>query len=410
MIKNNIAPSTKQINTDSRYDAKAKKSFIDESSHFILRAAYCRTEELRRWFLTQECHLFRHRLEKVANTSTRNLHNFLAESDIQFDRVPDDEKQQLREFLLSIPDGSKTISPTEFVSTTYFKIPFLQALDLIQFRQVYLQNGYAYVPTSRLVSIVTARFRMNLSKSLVHASIAFPHVTSESERISPLLKSMNQQYLGKDFSNISEGLGNITAATVSSYVDRSMPLCMRQLHKGFERDGTIKYFARQQYTLFLKGAGLSMEESLIFFQRMFSKYTSEQFNKKYAYNIRHNYGKEGKRANYSPYRCMKIIMGQPPQSGDHHGCPFKHYDDSSLESLLSSLSIGGSDIDDIMSHKKVHNYQLACARHFEAVHPNALGKESVDMQDVGNHPNAWFNASMSYFDGDDTKAIVKMET
>ena len=394
VIKNNLTPSMNQ-NID-RTGIKTKKHSIDASSHFILRAAYCRTEDLRRWFLTQECHLFRYRLEKIANSGTRGLQDFLSQSGIQFNRVPENEKQKLREFLLSIPDGNKAVSPTEFSSTTYFKIPFIQALDLIQSRQVFLQNGYAYVPTPRLVSIITARFRMHISKSLAHASIAFPHVVSESERIAPLLKSMNQQYIGKDYTNVSKTEGTVTAETVGSHVDRSMPLCMRQLHKGLEQDRKLKHFGRQQYGLFLKGAGLSMDESLLFFQRMFSSLTSDQFQKQYAYNIRHMYGKEGRRANYSPYSCTKVILGQAPQSGDHHGCPFRHYDDSSLESLLSTLQIGVSDRDAIMTQKKTKNYQLACARHFEAVHPNALSKEGINLEGVGNHPNAWFSASMSY--------------
>jgi len=37
----------------------------DELSHFILRMAFCQSEELRRWFLTHESLLFRYRLDKA---------------------------------------------------------------------------------------------------------------------------------------------------------------------------------------------------------------------------------------------------------------------------------------------------------------------------------------------------------
>jgi len=57
-----------------------------------------------------------------------------------------------------------------------------------------------------------------------------------------------------------------------------------------------------------QGIGLPMEEALHFWRQEFApRTTPEAFNKEYAYNVRHNYGKEGGRKDYTPYSCVKMI-------------------------------------------------------------------------------------------------------
>ena len=60
----------------------------------------------------------------------------------------------------------------------------------------------------------------------------------------------------------------------------------------------------------------------------------DAFEKHYTYNIRHNYGKEGRRSDYTPYSCLKIIMEYIP-AGANHGCPFKQFDKEHLKYSLS---------------------------------------------------------------------------
>ena len=109
----------------------------------------------------------------------------------------------------------------------------------------------------------------------------------------------------------------------------------------------------------------------------------------YAYNVRHAYGKEGKRQDYTPYSCRKIILGTPPASGDQHGCPFKHWDENRVRAKLGKMKVATRDIKAIMEAKK-RKHQLACRRHFEVTHPKA------DTTNVPiGHPNEYFELSVS---------------
>lgn len=81
---------------------------------------------------------------------------------------------------------------------------------------------------------------------------------------------------------------------------------------------------------------------------LFMVFVILQFEKGYAYSIRHNHGQEGKRADYTPYSCVKIITSNTPGPGDSHGCPFKHTDADLLRQKLQALRINKSGAEEVI--------------------------------------------------------------
>ncbi len=133
----------------------------DVVGHFILRLAYCKTEDLRRWFITQECSLFKNRLDLMTDEERQM---FMAQNGLHFDIISEEDKKRRSEKLIGLSD----VTEGSFIRTTFYRIPFVQALQLIGTRSVYLEGGYAYVPLNKLVSIIITRVR--IFEALFHSS------------------------------------------------------------------------------------------------------------------------------------------------------------------------------------------------------------------------------------------------
>ncbi|KAF9026511.1 hypothetical protein BGZ52_006614 [Haplosporangium bisporale] len=385
----------------------------DHVSHFILRLAYSRSQELRQWFLRAECALFRYRFEKE---SLKEQLEFLEKQNLTWKKVSDDDKRLLRDKL----KASSPFKAQNVDDETFFEVDFERVCGLVGKRQVYVHAGKAFVPLADQVVLVLDEFRERLTQALEVTGRALPRM-DEDNRLMPVLNNINKQYLGREFTT-SAVAGEIQAQDVDA-LKIHMPLCMEHLHDELRREKHTKHGGRMQYGLFLKGIGLSLEQALIFWQTAFANKTPDEFNKQYAYNtpdefnkqyaynVRHSYGMEGKRTDYTPYSCKSIIMGSAPGAGDHHGCPFRHFSAPSLRAKLASKQVDEFDTEDILGLVSAKHYQIACTRYYEVTRarmiggsPDTLrggsgsalaggGEFKVASQEQIEHPNQFFEQS-----------------
>ena len=201
-------------------------------------------------------------------------------------------------------------------------------------------------------------------------SHALPRL-DEDDRLTPILNHLSQNFTTPDasYSSSSSSIAaDINARTIDT-LSSSFPLCMQNLHRSLRRDAHLKHYGRLQYTLFLKGIGLSLEECLVFWRGAFNKVTDDVFNKEYRYNVRHAYGDVGGDSNrrgngYSPYSCQKILTEHQPGSGEAHGCPYRHFSVDNLTSLLQQTGVTDQSVlKGVKEDKEKQKFHLACNRY-----------------------------------------------
>lgn len=377
----------------------------DVISHFVLRLAFCRPAD-RAWLLTQECELLRYRLTEGGFVT---MSEFMRSTGTTYATCSADEFAAVAAELEQCLDASYARAPDKI-----FKVPFEDALDLVSKRLVLLVGGVAYVHERDFVSIIVARFRLRLADALAAAFKALPSLTASHSQLKQLLAALPRAGAPCDY-QVSGVSGRVTLLSLPAVADRSFAPCMSAMRRALKADHKLKHWGRLQYGLFLKGIGLSLDEALLLFRQEFTKVMSDKdFESGYTYNIRHMYGKVGKRTDYSPFSCMKIIMGQIPANDDTHGCPFRHNSVPQLRAALGAdlaraaqihAQLTGQQralnqqtaVNELVGLVQAKHYQIACKRHFELTHPEDESAPTRVDDLIIHHPNQYFETSETYW-------------
>ncbi|KAA8898908.1 eukaryotic and archaeal DNA primase, large subunit-domain-containing protein [Sphaerosporella brunnea] len=362
----------------------------DHYSHFILRLAFARSEDLRRRFSKAETILFKYRFESDDGTERAE---FISSLGLNWEPVSEEERNELAKQLMAA-SGSKRLDEG------YFKVDWERVPDLVEHRRVYLKGGKAYVASTQYSSLVVAEFTRRLDQALELTARALPRL-DEDDRLIPILNHLSlgftaPEYAPSDSTSILSG-EPITAGAIEG-LSQHFPACMLHLHRTLRQNKHLKHFGRLQYTLFLKGVGLSVEEALTFWRTAFTNTPADKFDKEYRYNVRHAYGLEGGRKAYRAKSCQQILTEHPPGSGEAHGCPYRHFSTDNL-SLFLQQQMGIKDSAVLRGVKQdvdATKYHIACNRVFEYAHKEELKKmkermgASASVMETIIHPNEYF--------------------
>ena len=357
----------------------------DIASHFLLALIMCKNEGDSRWFIKQESSLYKARLEQSKKYDMYKILSTLGMKLNLFDKNKDKEVDI---------NNIKFKRKSEKEEKIYF-CRFEDAINLIASKDYYLFKGNIYILENDLPLLFKLVFEQKQEKVMAKIR-ANSESIKRDRRIKEIILSferekeiLNNQEAAKMAKEIPNDEKLRTMQDVDMVSERCFPLCMCLIERHINQYSHLMHFGRLQYTLFLKGAGLPVEETLKFYQKKYEKKTPiDKFEKEYAYNIRHSYGLEGKRQSYAPYNCEKIINMNVPMGNECHGCPFKNYSEENLRKILNTCNLKDVDIEDILNKKKNKEYQVACIKYFEGKFPGVLG------DGIGIHPNKYFTSAM----------------
>ena len=241
-------------------------------------------------------------------------------------------------------------------------------------REVILIGGNGYLSIDRADYLIETFFKRHLEDATRKTKKLVPFIEETFEDLAEYLDKIDNLFMfGKDYTKISlQRQAKINIADIDIYASQHFPLCMREMHKHLRQHHHLRHTGRVQYGLFLKGIGVSMEDALRFWKSEFTKkIPNDKFEKNYAYNIRHSYGKEGQRTDYTPWSCNRILKESSPSiinsilfinpgigTEEFHGCPFKEYNERNLRRLLMEFNLTNFQTSEIIESVRGKHHQV----------------------------------------------------
>ena len=251
----------------SRSSSLASERKRDHYSHWTLRLAFSATEDLRKRFARLVTQLFKLRL---AQDDSRERREFIEGLSMSWETVSDEEKAEFGEQLKAATGVWKG------EEESWFKVDWERVPELVESRKVLLKRGKAFVHVREQTSMVVGEFSRQLEVGLELATRALPRM-DEDNRLSPILTHLSKSFTAPDVaysaeaSSISE-MADIRADMIDQ-LSKYFPLCMQNLHRELRENSHLKHFSRLQYTLFLKGIGMDMNECIVFWRKSFKLVT-----------------------------------------------------------------------------------------------------------------------------------------
>ncbi|KPA73577.1 putative DNA primase large subunit [Leptomonas pyrrhocoris] len=369
----------------------------DVTSHLLCRFAFCMSERWRDWLVRTERVLLTARIKmEMAKSPFTFLVDLMKRNGLPC--APLTEKQladpmlhAYLEYRRAKADGARE---SEGRAENYYAVPLSLATRLIKKRSVLCRAGQAILFRDQVQEVFLTVFCAHLNRGLHSAYLARAQQQSLSEEtekstVMSMLDAFLEQFIAAPTDSLQEGVaGAVKAGDVQRLAQTHFPPCMRMIDAHLRRGGHLKHHGRFTYGLFLKAIGLSLEDSMELFATLMTVKgggSVEAFAKtSYGYNVRHNYGVEGKKTSYSSASCA-TLLALPPTVDQHdcHGCPFRFRDEGALRTVLGkevhnpkgrdypSIRPTAGDIEDIVSDCKGQHYTRACYKYFMSTHPDA---------------------------------------